>query len=571
MQGVLPTDLKSPRLTGWSSVAAGHRRVLLLLWAVFLLRAGFYLSFTPLWEGFDEHSHFACIQLMSVEGRLPVAARDRISQEIYSSLKLAPLPWQPGGFGIGLTHDDYWKLSEAERNERETRLRALDPSLGWTQIAADPRNPFLYLYEAQHPPLYPALCLIPYRLASRLNLIDRVFVIRAFSVLLVSAVIPLAFFVLRRFLEDVQALLVVWIMAFLPGLMFDVVRVGNDSLAVLLFTLLVLLCIRGGTSSMQALMVGLVLGLGLLTKISLLTAVIPVGVALLLPLGSNRTLGTRLGDFGLAALGAVAISTWWYLLNYFTTGNWTGLYFNAAIHDWSVKQAALSVDWPNAFKAILCSHVWFGNWSFLKLRGWMYQLAMIAFMVGIVGAVIRLARDFRRSEPNRYPFLVAVLFYAFFWLGLGYYMLLTYVATGVSATGGWYLNISIACELLVLFAGLTLLSNPLATRVVGGVALGATMIDLYGVFFLLIPYYTGFISHDARGSLSSFKPWTLTLVDYSEMVSRLTVNKPGLMTRGYFLGAAALFLLIGIGSVAAAVRFLLDRRGFFKAAPRISA
>ncbi len=68
-----------------------------------------------------------------------------------------------------------------------------------------------------------------------------------------------------------------------------------------------------------------------------------------------------------------------------------------------------------------------------------------------------------------------------------------------------------------------------------------------------------------------FKPWTLTLVDYSEMLSRLTVNKPGLMTRGYFLGAAALFLLIGIGSVAAAVRFLLDRRGFFKAAPHISA
>ena len=232
----------------------------------------------------------------------------------------------------------------------------------------------------------------------------------------------------------------------------------------------------------------MVLGLGLLTKTTFLTAIAPVAVALLLPLQAGRTLRARLGDLGLAASGALAVSAWWYLLNHWTTGNWTGLYFNAGFRDWSVREAALSVDWPNAFKAIFSSHVWFGNWSFLKLRGWMYQVVMVAFAAGIIGAAIRLVRDFRHFAPNRFQLLIACLFYAFFWLGLSYYVLLTYVVTGVSATGGWYLYIPIACGLLVLFAGLALIAKPLATRVAAGTALLTTILDLYGVFFVLIPY-----------------------------------------------------------------------------------
>ncbi|RPJ86775.1 MAG: hypothetical protein EHM18_04490 [Acidobacteria bacterium] len=551
-------------LTGWSSVAAGHRRALLLIWAIFLVRAGFYLSFTPLWEGFDEHAHFAYIQLMAVEGRLPVADKDRISQEVYSSLKQAPLPWQPGGFGIGLTHDQYWKLDEADRRRLEAGLRALDPSLGRTEIAADQTNPFLFQYERQHPPLYYALCLTPYRLVDRLNLIDRVFLIRAVSILIASGLIPAGFFLVRRFFGDTEALLVIWVITLLPGLMFDVVRVGNESLAVLLFTVLLCLSVRGATSRKRALMIGLVLGLGLLTKSSFLTAVIPVGLGLLLPLDTSRSLKTRFGDVGLVGLVAVVLSGWWYALNYWTSGSWTGLYFDSAVQGSSLPKAALSVDWWNAFKTILSSHVWFGNWSFLKLRGWVYQFVIIAVLLGMTGAAMRVARDFVRQKADRYAFLVAVMFYAFFWLGLGYHVLLTYVATGISATAGWYLYTVIACEMLVLMAGWTFLSRSGVTRIAGIAALGAVLIDLYGLSFVLIPYYTGFISHDAGGSLSSFKPWTLSLADYLEMISRLTANKPGFMTRGYFLGSALLLVLTAIGSVGLAVCLLLQgglRRG----------
>ncbi|RPI28362.1 MAG: hypothetical protein EHM61_05425 [Acidobacteria bacterium] len=546
-------------LDRWSLMEARHRRLLLLLWAVFLLRGIFYISFTPLWEGFDEHSHFAYVQLLSTEARLPVADRDRVSEEIHSSLKLAPLPAEPRGFGLGLIHDQYWKLDKEERHRREAGLRALDPALGRRQIpkGESRSNVFLSIYEAQHPPLYYFLCLAPYRLAAQLNLIDRVFLIRAFSILLASGLIPLGFMLLRQLLGDTQALLVLWIVAFLPGVMFDVARVGNDSLAALLFTLLVCLSVRTVVSRTQALAIGLTLGLGLLTKTSFLTAVVPFAIALLLPRVALRPLRSRIVDLGVAGLAVTAVAAWWYWLNYSTTGSWTGLYFDSLTPRWSLTKTALSVDWANASDAILRSHVWFGNWSFLALRGWMYQLVTVVFAVAAAGVGIRVVHSFKPAAENRYPFLVAVLFYAFFWLGLGYYVLLTYAATGVSAIPGWYLCTPIACEILLLYVGWTLFFPRTGrVRVAAAMALGATLMDLYGVFFLLIPYYTGFISRNARGSMSSFRPWTVSLADYAEMFSRLTVNKSGFMTAGYFLVTASVFLVMGIASVALALRFL---------------
>jgi len=86
----------------------------------------------------------------------------------------------------------------------------------------------------------------------------------------------------------------------------------------------------------------------------------------------------------------------------------------------------------------------------------------------------------------------------------------------------------------------------------------------------MIPYYTGFISHDAAGSLSSFKPWTLAPSDYLEMISRLGVNKPNFMTAAYFLGSTVLFFIAGIASLIASVWFLWQGNAGRGDSPRIS-
>jgi hypothetical protein len=99
----------------------GARAWLACLWAIFVIRGLFYVSFVPLWEGFDEWSHYAVLQNIATSGRLLIGGDDPVSHEVQASLELAPMLWKVSG----MKHDGYWRLPEAERKERERKLRSL--------------------------------------------------------------------------------------------------------------------------------------------------------------------------------------------------------------------------------------------------------------------------------------------------------------------------------------------------------------------------------------------------------------------------------------------------------------
>ena len=57
-----------------------------------LVSANLYSCLLPLWEGFDEPFHYGYIQSLSVDHRVPVLNRTRISLELRQSLILTPVP-----------------------------------------------------------------------------------------------------------------------------------------------------------------------------------------------------------------------------------------------------------------------------------------------------------------------------------------------------------------------------------------------------------------------------------------------------------------------------------------------
>ena len=166
------------------------------LWALFVFRGLVYLSVTPVWEGFDEHQHYAYVQMVAERGRLPISGRDAVSLEVEAALRLLPLPWELKDCGLGLTHEEYWRLGEVERRARQDALRQIPP--GARREPAGTSNSHLRLYEAQQPPLYYLLAAGPYRLFQGTGLLARVFILRLFSVLLASAAVPLLFLTARR-------------------------------------------------------------------------------------------------------------------------------------------------------------------------------------------------------------------------------------------------------------------------------------------------------------------------------------------------------------------------------------
>ena len=93
-----------------------------ILWALFLIRGGFYCAMLPLWEGWDEYAHFAYLQhIVNNKGALP-RFDTPVSREIDESMRLAPLAYELRELGPPyLTNEQWWALPAAEREDRRLR------------------------------------------------------------------------------------------------------------------------------------------------------------------------------------------------------------------------------------------------------------------------------------------------------------------------------------------------------------------------------------------------------------------------------------------------------------------
>ncbi|MBP7864312.1 MAG: glycosyltransferase family 39 protein [Acidobacteria bacterium] len=614
------TDKAGEPAAGCAGNSAGSARrrewlAVWCLWAIFLLRALTYVSITPLWEGFDEPFHFAYIQHIVEQGRLPVQKQDTVSREIHHSLRHLPLPREPGGFRVGKVHDDWWRMPEAERREAVRRAMASPPS--WSGVASDTGSNPLYIYQAQHGPLYYALAAIPYLVFRNGDLAERVFAVRLFSILLASVVVLAGYAIFRRVFGDPSlARVLTAVVAFMPGLMTDTCRVGNDSLSVAILSLAIALVVRESPWTWRrTVLLGLLAAAGLLTKLYFM-AVLPAFVVVLGArfLRRPRNVGAFLAHTAVFLALAVSVSAWWYARNHRLYGAVTGL--QLVVGDQRVTPVDVlchipGLDWPDTVKTTLFSHIWFGNWSFLVLRLWIYQLFALLYLAAAVGAVIRLCVRYgpvrrllerggrslaRRLAPGaadasrgglrariaaaagrRAPgpppaatggtdtifpphSLTLLSFYFWFNAGILYLASLLDLLYGASGVPGWYVYTAVIPETAWLFLGLWLWYPPAWKRRVAGFLLACfSLLDVYGLFFILVPYYTGLTSHDATGKMDAFKPFGVHAGALHEIPSRLATAKPAFMGEGYFVVLAVCFFALTAVALVLAFRWMIRR------------
>jgi Dolichyl-phosphate-mannose-protein mannosyltransferase len=511
------------------------KQLVLLLWLCFLARGCFYSALLPIWEGYDEPSHFAFIQHVTVHRDLPVATTP-VSREVQESLHSLPLSWEQRLHALAppiYTQDSYWQLSAADRRALQEQTRAIPPAWG-AQLGTGPA-----LYEAQQAPLYYWMMSVPLRWAWAWPLAGRVMLIRMLSVLLASLVIPIAYAAARSFFaSDGLALGTAAVITCMPELMIDISRAGNDSLAIVVYsllTLLLLLAVQPGRSNLFV-AAGAVLGVGLLSKAYFLPAV-PAFVLVAvysfwrLPVERRRILLNSAVGMVLALL----ISFGWYWRNRVLTGTWSGEQDDAIAAHASLPHLATAirhVNWAGGVTSVLVSHVWFGGWSFLKLP----KLIYVVFALGMAAALFGLVKVVRKPEFRSARLIVLLALYALFWAGLLYDVVVVYMARGVSASCGWYMYAVIVPEILLVTYGLL----AIAPRRWGWAVLPtmATMfaaIDIYGVHALLVPYYSGLIAH-VPGSDMVHPARLAQLVSAGPhlLLDRLAANKPDSLTPEVF-------------------------------------
>jgi hypothetical protein len=435
----------------------------LILWLLFLVRGSFYCAMLPLWEGWDEYAHFAWLQHWVDKGTLP-AFHDPVSREIDESMRLAPLAYELRWIGPPyLTHEQWWALPEAARADRLQQLRAL-PAV-WAHDAANHAFDF---YEAQQPPLYYLVVSVPLRWIASWPLLRRVFLVRLLSMAIASLTIPLAWLAAQYMVGAELAVLCAALLAVAPGFALDVSRVANDGLAIMLAGTLFWLLVRRRSSGWSA---GLVLGAALLSKAYLL-ALIPAIVFI----WRRRRLHLAI------ALGfAAVIAGWWYIGNLRTGNSLSGWSLQAGPA--TVLSGLFQINWLSAAHVIAKSFIWFGAWSFLTLKSWMY----VAIEIGALAAFALAAKN--RTAGMTVPAALCASYIAAMAYGVAVY----WATQHVPNLPGWYLWPVAAMLAVILVDGL----QRFTVLMIAGLA----AIDLYGVTALLVPWYAGLVerNHAAAG------------------------------------------------------------------------
>ena len=516
-----------------------------MIWACFAARLAFYAAMLPLWVGFDEWAHFAAIRAMAASGGR-LAPRDApVPRDVAESLRLAPVAWELRNYPPpAVTQDAFWAMPAAERQRREAAFR--DMPAAW-RTESGPK--LLTAYEALQPPLYYWLMAPVVRLLDGRTLAAQVLAIRWLSALLGSLAIPLVYLVARAVFADMRtALGCAAVAALMPEWALDVARVGNDCLSVVLFSLLLWLglkLVEDGPRMRCAAALGMALGMGLLTKAWFLTAA-PAAAVLFVWLAQGGRMASAARAGAAAAAIAVAISGWWYARNLVTTGTLSGLSEAAMLrHAGAGEMAAgaLRVPWPRAIDSILLSHLYFGGWSSLEVRSWMYHFFYAVMLVAAIG----LWRTLRMPRRAALGWLLAV--YLAFWAGQLYNVVLIWLSKGVPTSMGWYLYAVVAAEVVLAVAGWRAILPEKAGHwpaAAGAVLFG--LFDLYTMHALAIPYYTGMIRHKVSGPLGALHAADFHSVGFGEALRRLTVFKGGVATEqvllalwsAYLLGTAAL-------------------------------
>ncbi len=223
--------------------------------------------------------------------------------------------------------------------------------------------------------------------------------------------------------------------------------------------------------------VGVALGLAILTKASML-----VLAAILVTLWIRR----RPKQLVAALALGLGIGGWWYVRNVSIGMPLTGWQESAPFGEMIRSGVALLHHglWLNEIHTIAKSFTWFGAWSFISLRAWMYlvleSIAVAGMLIGLVSSAIA----FRLRSCSQIWFAIAIA------AGAAAY----YAVHQVAGVPGWYLWPAGGALAILVVAGLGRWSALFAAML--------ALTDFYGVTSRMMPYYAGLAQWN-HGSITS--------------------------------------------------------------------
>jgi 4-amino-4-deoxy-L-arabinose transferase-like glycosyltransferase len=360
------------RLFSWLSLS-GRRWMFLILVAYLLLGIAYLLATPPL-EASDEYKHYPFVQYVATTGRLPVLDPENPGRWLQEAAQ-PPL---------------YYLLMAALTAPIDTSDLAEVHWVNKHAFVGDPNqvaNKNLIIHQPERETF-------PWQ-----GSVLAVYVIRLASLGLGALTILLTGRLGVLITGERTGLLAAALTAFNPMFLFVHAAVNNDSLAILLGTAGILLLVRLWRDVpdlrrdwRRYLVLGVVLGLGLITKLSLGGLLALAGVALLWMSLQKRTWRTLFQGGLLVFAPAFLIALPWFRRNWEQYGDLTGLNVFVAVQDQRLQPLTWA-DWVGEFGTFYRSF-WglFGGVNVAAPRP-VYLLFNFLFLLGMAGLLLYLWRN----------------------------------------------------------------------------------------------------------------------------------------------------------------------------------
>ncbi len=413
-------------------------------------------SLGPIFEGPDEIEHYRFIRALAHTHMLPDPRTQPRSQYHQAPLYYAMLA------PLALLADD------ADFPQIDGRLNPYYPY----QIGIPGNdNKNLYLHTRAES--------FPYTASGTARAVH---LIRLVSIALGACTILVSYAIFRLLWPDRpdRRLIALAVVAFTPQFLYLSSTINNDNLLYLTATLTLLLLLRvqrNGLSRREAVLLGGVLGIALLTKVSAVFLVLPLALAV----GLNRRAWRHLL---LVIATAVLIAGWWYVHNLVLYGDATLAWLSLSI--WrteAIRGGGLALDvglgrLPYSYQTFWAR---FGQGA-VPVNQLIYVFFDMLTVATVAGVLIWFVRH-RRALPAN---VILVTVFGLTWLGV----LIYYASTAWSGNQGRYLLPGIAAWGALIALGLDqwtprCLKLPAA---LGGVAVLAS-IAAVAVFGYFLPAY----------------------------------------------------------------------------------
>lgn len=397
------------------------KRLAIAFGLIGFISALLYAFTTPLWQAPDEPSHLGYIEHIDrvgalpspLEAKIPAAVQAQARQVLKWPELTSPLPTEP-------------RILAAE----EFAYRDL-------------------MYTANHPPLY----YLSARLFGRIGTVftyDRLeglaYGARVFSSLLVGLTVALAFLSARLVgLSRANSMLIAALLMLQPQYLFIGSSVNNDSMAVLWWSAFVYLMLREihRHHPRHEILIGLVLGLGLLTKITFFLALPLTFVGFrLATTAKHRREAAHRSIFSIIL--AFMISGWWFVGNIFKYGSPWYVIGGSGLGPATWREF-LTVS--QFYRWLFKSYWGFFGWMDKAFPSPLYMILLIICIVAFVGVALTLSRK-GMSKGYRRSLLFLILTSVTLFLGAIWFRI-------VAHTGqGRYLFPAIIPSTLLLWIGL---------------------------------------------------------------------------------------------------------------------